>query len=49
LGLRGALAERNAELAASRARLAAAAAQERRRIERDLHDGAQQRPVSRRR
>lgn len=46
LGLRAALAERNAELAASRARLAAAATQERRRIERDLHDGAQQRLIA---
>jgi signal transduction histidine kinase len=46
LRLRGALAERNAELAASRARLAAAATQERRRIERDLHDGAQQRLIA---
>jgi signal transduction histidine kinase len=35
-------AERLAELAASRARLAAVADEERRRIERDLHDGAQQ-------
>jgi signal transduction histidine kinase len=35
-------AERLAELAASRARLAAVADDERRRIERDLHDGAQQ-------
>jgi PAS domain S-box-containing protein len=33
------------ELAASRARIVAAAAQERRRIARDLHDGAQQRLV----
>jgi signal transduction histidine kinase len=46
LGLRAALAERNAELAASRARLAAAATRERRRIERDLHDGAQQRLIA---
>jgi signal transduction histidine kinase len=46
LGLRAALAERNAELAASRARLAAAATHERRRIERDLHDGAQQRLIA---
>ena len=35
-------AERLAELTASRARLAAVADEERRRIERDLHDGAQQ-------
>jgi signal transduction histidine kinase len=34
------------ELSASRARIVAAADQERRRIERDLHDGAQQRLVS---
>jgi two-component system, NarL family, sensor kinase len=46
LGLRSTLRERNAELAASRARLAAAATHERRRIERDLHDGAQQRLVA---
>ena len=36
----------HAELAASRARVVAAADQTRRRIERDLHDGAQQRLVS---
>ncbi|MGU3501872.1 sensor histidine kinase [Mycobacterium sp. C31M] len=36
------LAEHAAELAASRTRLSAAADEERRRIERDLHDGAQQ-------
>jgi signal transduction histidine kinase len=36
-------AEARAELAASRARLVAAADEARRRIERDLHDGAQQR------
>jgi len=36
------LAERVAELEASRRRLAAATESERRRIERDLHDGAQQ-------
>jgi signal transduction histidine kinase len=35
-----------AELAASRARIVAAADQERRRIERDLHDGIQQRLVA---
>jgi signal transduction histidine kinase len=46
LGLRAALAERNAELTASRARLATAATQERRRIEHDLHDGAQQRLIA---
>ncbi|WP_395311198.1 histidine kinase [Mycobacterium sp. AMU20-3851] len=40
------LAERAAELAASRARLSAAADRERRRIERDLHDGAQQHLVA---
>lgn len=40
------LAEHAAELAASRTRLTAAADEERRRIERDLHDGAQQRLVS---
>jgi signal transduction histidine kinase len=45
LRLRAELRERNAELAASRARLATAATQERRRLERDLHDGAQQRLV----
>jgi signal transduction histidine kinase len=39
-------AECRAELAASRARLVAAADETRRRIERDLHDGAQQRLVS---
>ncbi|MGI5127609.1 GAF domain-containing protein [Pseudonocardia sp. CA-107938] len=39
-------AESRAELAASRARVVAAADQTRRRIERDLHDGAQQRLVS---
>jgi signal transduction histidine kinase len=38
-------AESRAELAASRARIVAAADQSRRRIERDLHDGAQQRLV----
>ncbi|MDQ1431936.1 MAG: hypothetical protein QOF40_2538 [Actinomycetota bacterium] len=39
-------AESRAELAASRARVVAAADETRRRIERDLHDGAQQRLVS---
>ena len=39
-------AESRAELAASRARVVAAADQTRRRLERDLHDGAQQRLVS---
>jgi signal transduction histidine kinase len=39
-------AESRAELAASRARIVAAADQTRRRIERDLHDGTQQRLVS---
>jgi signal transduction histidine kinase len=39
-------AESRAELATSRARIVAAADQTRRRIERDLHDGAQQRLVS---
>jgi signal transduction histidine kinase len=39
-------AENQAELKASRARIAAAADETRRRIERDLHDGAQQRLVS---
>jgi signal transduction histidine kinase len=38
-------AESRAALAASRARIVAAADQSRRRIERDLHDGAQQRLV----
>jgi len=38
-------AESSAELAASRARIAAAADDERRRVVRDLHDGAQQRQV----
>jgi signal transduction histidine kinase len=38
-------AQAQAELAASRARIVAAADQTRRRIERDLHDGAQQRLV----
>jgi signal transduction histidine kinase len=39
-------AESRAELAASRARIVAAADDARRRIERDLHDGAQQRLVA---
>jgi signal transduction histidine kinase len=39
-------AESRAELAASRARVIAAADEARRRIERDLHDGAQQRLVT---
>jgi signal transduction histidine kinase len=39
-------AESRAELAASRARIVAAGDESRRRIERDLHDGAQQRLVS---
>ena len=39
-------AESRAELAASRARIVAAADQTRQRIERDLHDGTQQRLVS---
>jgi signal transduction histidine kinase len=39
-------AESHAELMASRARIAAAADETRRRIERDLHDGIQQRLVS---
>ena len=39
-------AQSRAELAASRARIAAAADETRRQIERDLHDGAQQRLVS---
>ena len=39
-------AESRAELAASRARIVTAADQARRRIERDLHDGTQQRLVS---
>jgi signal transduction histidine kinase len=40
------LRARVAELAASRARLVEASEEERRRLERDLHDGAQQRLVS---
>jgi signal transduction histidine kinase len=39
-------AEAQAELAASRARIVAAADEARRRIERDLHDGAQQRLIT---
>jgi signal transduction histidine kinase len=39
-------AESRGELAASRARVVAAADESRRRIERDLHDGAQQRLIS---
>jgi signal transduction histidine kinase len=42
----GQLAEHAAELAASRTRLTTAADEERRRLERDLHDGAQQHLVS---
>jgi signal transduction histidine kinase len=42
----GRLAERAAQLAASRTRLITAADEERRRLERDLHDGAQQHLVS---
>jgi signal transduction histidine kinase len=42
----GQLAERAAELAASRTRLITAADEERRRLERDLHDGAQQHLVA---
>lgn len=42
----GHLAERAAELAASRTRLITAADEERRRLERDLHDGAQQHLVA---
>jgi signal transduction histidine kinase len=42
----GQLAERAAELAASRTRLMTAADEERRRLERDLHDGAQQHLVA---
>jgi signal transduction histidine kinase len=40
------LAERAAQLAASRTRLTTAADEERRRLERDLHDGAQQHLVA---
>ena len=42
----GKLADHAAELAASRTRLTTAADEERRRIERDLHDGAQQHLVA---
>jgi signal transduction histidine kinase len=42
----GQLAERAAQLAASRTRLTTAADEERRRLERDLHDGAQQHLVA---
>jgi signal transduction histidine kinase len=42
----GALGENREQLAASRARIVAAGDRERRRIERDLHDGTQQRLVS---
>jgi signal transduction histidine kinase len=42
----GSLQDSRAELAASRARIVTAADQARRRIERDLHDGTQQRLVS---
>jgi signal transduction histidine kinase len=42
----GQLAERAEELAASRTRLITAADEERRRLERDLHDGAQQHLVA---
>ncbi|GII33917.1 hypothetical protein Pmi06nite_73590 [Planotetraspora mira] len=46
LGTAIANAESRAELTASRARIIAAADESRRRIERDLHDGAQQRLVT---
>ena len=46
VGIAIANAEARTEIAASRARVVAAADQTRRRIERDLHDGAQQRLVS---
>ena len=42
----GSLEQSREELAASRARIVAAGDQARRRIERDLHDGTQQRLVS---
>ena len=49
-GLRAAIAVQLEEVRASRERIAEAQVDERRRIERDLHDGAQQRlPVPRRR
>ena len=44
--LRGELQRQLAEVAASRSRIVAAGDDERRRIERDLHDGAQQRLVT---
>ncbi|AYG04460.1 sensor histidine kinase [Gryllotalpicola protaetiae] len=44
--LRGELARTSAELAASRERIVRAGYEERRRLERDLHDGAQQRLVA---
>jgi signal transduction histidine kinase len=46
VGMAIANAESRAELAASRARIVATSDETRRRIERDLHDGAQQRLVS---
>lgn len=46
LGAQGELAEQAEQLRRSRARLVAATDRERRRIERDLHDGAQQRLIS---
>ncbi|WP_214410788.1 sensor histidine kinase [Sphaerisporangium fuscum] len=46
LGTAIANAQAHAQLAASRARVMAAADESRRRVERDLHDGAQQRLVS---
>jgi signal transduction histidine kinase len=45
-GLTGQLQERMAELAASRKRIVEAADGERRRLERDIHDGAQQQLVA---
>src|SRR5207247_5436531 len=44
--LRAEVARRLAEVEQSRARIVAAGYEERRRLERDLHDGAQQRLVS---